>query len=430
MPVLPGLLAALGAGALAYTTGAHAAATAGLGVVRRGPSSRRVAALTFDDGPDPIYTPRVLEALAAAGARATFFLIGERAARYPQLARAIVAAGHAVGSHTQRHRHLWTLAPAATRAEMRLATEAIAAASGVAPRYFRPPWGTFNLAAYRYAATLGQVRVLWSLRPEGWRPAPSADALVERVARRLHAGAIIDLHDGVHSRIAPPAPPAAVDALPALLDLLRTRGYRCVTLDELLDPTRGDLVPRGLGGRLWEAYERAWARAYRLEPVGDEGVITAGLAPHRGPAVTLRDGTVVARGDVVAEVHYNRHFLRRLHLQVTDRRRAVALIRASEGALRDLAALVATDPRYRAVRALRATSLFWEGAQYLGFEIMPMESAQAQRVLGWYLRTLMARDHPQGRRRLEGRTLEPRILWMSREELLRRHRPSGAPAMG
>ncbi|MDR7454972.1 MAG: hypothetical protein QN137_10915, partial [Armatimonadota bacterium] len=62
--------------------------------------------------------------------------------------------------------------------------------------------------------------------------------------------------------------------------------------------------------------------------------------------------------------------------------------------------------------------------------IMHMESAQAQRVLGWYLRTLMARDHPQGRRRLEGRTLEPRILWMSREELLRRHRPSGAPAMG
>jgi len=430
MPVVPGLLAAAGAGALVYTTGAHAAASAGVGVVHRGPTSRRVVALTFDDGPDPVYTPQVLEALARAGARATFFLIGERAARYPEIARAIVGAGHGVGSHTQRHRHLWTLPPAATRAEMRRAAEAIAAAAGVAPRYFRPPWGKFNLAAYRYAVTLGQVRVLWSLRPEGWRPAPSAGALVDRVARRLHAGAIIDLHDAVHSRIAPPVAPASVEALPRLLDLLRARGYRCVTLDELLDPSRGEIVPRGLRGWLWETYERAWARAYRLEPVGDEGVITAGLAGHHGPAVTLRDGTVVVRGDVVAEVHYNRHFLRRLHLEGSDRRRAVALVRASEGALRDLAALVATDPRYRAVRALRATSLFWEGAQYLGFEVRPMESARAQRMLGWYLRTLMARDHPQGRRRLAGRTLEPRLLWMSRGELLRRYGPAGAPAEG
>jgi peptidoglycan/xylan/chitin deacetylase (PgdA/CDA1 family) len=430
MSVLPGLVAAAGAGALAYTAGAHAVASAGRGVVHRGPSSRRAVALTFDDGPDPVYTPQVLDALARAGARATFFLIGERAARYPHIARAIASAGHEVGSHTHRHRHLWTLSPAATRAEMRRAAEAIAAAAGVVPRYFRPPWGKFNLTAYRYAAVLGQVRVLWSLRPEGWRSVGSAEVLVERVARRLHAGAIVDLHDGAHWRLAPPAAPAAVGALPALLDLLRARGYRCATLRELLDPARGDVVPPGLGGRLWEAYERAWARAYRLEPVGDEGVITTGLAAHRGPAVALRDGTVVADGDLVAEVHYNRHFLRRLHLQGSDRRRAVALIRASEGALRDLAALVSTDPRYRAVRGLRATSLFWEGAQYLGFEIRPMASARARRMLGWYLRTLMARDHPQGRRRLEGRTLEPRILWMSREELLRRYRPPGAPAAG
>jgi peptidoglycan/xylan/chitin deacetylase (PgdA/CDA1 family) len=423
MGVLPGLLGVAAAGGIVYAAGAHLAATAGLGVVRRGPSSRRAVALTFDDGPDPVYTPQVLAALARAGARATFFLIGQRAQRHPELVRALADAGHEVGSHTHRHRHLWTLSPSQTREEMHRAADAIAAATGTAPRYFRPPWGAFNLTAYVYAAHLGQHRVLWSLRPEGWRAAPSGQALVDRVARHLHPGAIIDLHDAIHSRLGPGAPPKAVEALPALLSLLRTRGYHCVTLRELLDPARGEVLSPGLAGRLWEAYERAWAGLYRLEPVGDEGVITAGLTAHHGAPVTLGDGTTVVDRDTVAEVHYGRHFLRRLHRHASDRRRAVALRRGSATALRDLAALVISDPRYHAVKALRATSLLWEGAQYLGFEVHPMEGAWARRTLGWYLRTLMARDHPAGRRRLEGRTLEPRVLWMSREELLRRYAP-------
>jgi len=218
-------------GAAAYTVGAQAIA-GGLrvGVVRRGPA-RPMVALTFDDGPDPEHTPRILDALAAAGAQATFFMVGRQAEAVPAVARAVAAAGHDLGNHTYSHRHFWMLSPRASIAEVDRGAAAVADAAGVVPRYFRPPWGTFNWTAYVRAGQIGEARILWSVRPEGWLRAAAAARMAEFVVRNAHPGAIVDLHDrGGH----PSTPSETCAALPRMIAGLRARGLEVVPLRVLL----------------------------------------------------------------------------------------------------------------------------------------------------------------------------------------------------
>jgi peptidoglycan/xylan/chitin deacetylase (PgdA/CDA1 family) len=197
---------------------------------RRGPEGGRRVALTFDDGPDPAATPRLLRLLAARDVRATFFLIGERAARHPDVVRAIVDGGHEVGNHTWRHRNAWFLSPAAAAREITEGARILGRIVGRPPRLYRPPWGIVNAAALTTARRLGLMTVLWSVQHEGLRPRSPA-AQLRHVAGRLHDGAIVDLHDAPGL---PGAPERLLAAMPGLLDVLEERGYAAVPVGELL----------------------------------------------------------------------------------------------------------------------------------------------------------------------------------------------------
>ena len=227
------ILARLALGAagawMAYAWGAHLLTLAS---VWRGPATGRRIALTFDDGPDPTWTPLVLDLLAARGVRASFFLVGERAARAPDIVRRIAAGGHEVASHGWSHRSLWFLGPRATESEVARTHELLAELGGTPPRHFRPAWGMVNAALYGALRRHGERLVFWSLQPEGLRPVP-AERQAHHVLERAQPGAIVDLHDAEGT---PAAPERLVAALPAMIDGLRHAGYELTTVAELLGP--------------------------------------------------------------------------------------------------------------------------------------------------------------------------------------------------
>ena len=212
-----------------YAAGAHIFT---LTVIRRGPRGARSVALTFDDGPDPLHTGKVLDLLEDAGARATFFVVGERAARASDLVRDMVARGHEVENHTWSHANLWLCGPRRTEREIARAHEVIADLTGRPPRFFRPPWGLVNLAVFPTLRRLRTPCVLWSLQPERLRPV-APEEMATRVVERAEPGAIVDLHD---AEGVPGAPGRLLDALPPMLEGLRAGGYACVSLAELLSP--------------------------------------------------------------------------------------------------------------------------------------------------------------------------------------------------
>ena len=196
----------------------------------RGARADRRVALTFDDGPDAAWTPRVLEILGAYRVSATFFLVGERAAREPAIVRAIAGDGHEIGSHGWSHTSLWLCGPRRTESEIARTKNLLGDLVGAPPSLFRPPWGMVNVAMFGALRRHGQRCVFWSIQPEGLRPA-AAQTQVAHVLRRAHPGAIVDLHDAEGT---PGAPARLCAALPAMIDGLSAAGYDFATVGELL----------------------------------------------------------------------------------------------------------------------------------------------------------------------------------------------------
>jgi peptidoglycan/xylan/chitin deacetylase (PgdA/CDA1 family) len=190
---------------------------------------RREVALTFDDGPDPELTPRLLDLLDARGAKGTFFCIGERAAAQPQLMREIVARGHSVESHSQRHSAAFGLyGPWRLLREIEAAQRAITQACGSAPRFFRAPFGTRNPMLDPTLLRLGLSYVSWTRRG-----LDMVDRRAPRVLRRLltglAAGDVLLLHDGVLTRERV-REATVLSVLPTLLEELEKRELRSVSL--------------------------------------------------------------------------------------------------------------------------------------------------------------------------------------------------------
>jgi peptidoglycan/xylan/chitin deacetylase (PgdA/CDA1 family) len=192
-------------------------------------------ALTFDDGPDPAVTPRVLEQLAAAGARATFFVRADRLRAHPELARRIREGGHELANHSVGHRWHMALWPSAAIArDLEQASRLIAELGGEPPRFFRPPAAVLSPRIAAGAERAGLVLVGYSTRSLDGSPVVSARWARRRLERGLVGGAILLLHD----RTIDGRAPVSLELLPALLEELRRRGLASVTLYELCGFTR------------------------------------------------------------------------------------------------------------------------------------------------------------------------------------------------
>jgi len=232
------------------------------------PTQREVA-LTFDDGPNPPYTDRILDVLKAEHAPATFFVVGRAAVAYPGTLRRIVREGHAIGNHTWDHSHLIVQSTTAMRSELERTEAAIARLTGVHTNLMRPPFGARDFAVISEAHKLGYRVVMWSVPlPKDWEQ-PGDATIAKRVVDAVADGSIIVLHDGNEGIL------CAREHLPAhecdraqdvaatreIIDTLRARGYRFVTIPQLIAdaarPTTAAVRPDN--GRVVSAAARAGA---------------------------------------------------------------------------------------------------------------------------------------------------------------------------
>ncbi|OKI30580.1 hypothetical protein A6A07_00185 [Streptomyces sp. CB03911] len=181
-------------------------------------AARRVVAITVDDGPDPRYTPAVLALLRQYGIRATFFVIGQNAAQYPSLVRAIADDGHHLANHTWSHPELRRLSEAAVRTELQRTSELLEKATGRATTWFRAPGGDWSPVAMKVCSELGLRPMSWSVDPLDWAR-PGTAAITSRVLGGVRPGAIVLNHDGGGDRS------QTVAALRAYLPALIEKGY-------------------------------------------------------------------------------------------------------------------------------------------------------------------------------------------------------------
>jgi peptidoglycan/xylan/chitin deacetylase (PgdA/CDA1 family) len=228
LPALAGALAAAGiaAHALPALSSVWPALRRPLGVEDR-TSGGRGFALTFDDGPHPQGSPAMLEILSRAGVPATFFMVGEQVRRSPGLAAELVAAGHGVGLHCDRHRNLLRMTPAGTREDIARAQTAIEDATGREIALYRPPYGVLSAAALGVARSRGWRTLLWSHWGRDWEAHATPAAIAARATRNAGEGSVLLLHDG-DDYSAPGSWRRTAAALPEILEVLRTRGLQPV----------------------------------------------------------------------------------------------------------------------------------------------------------------------------------------------------------
>lgn len=207
------------------------------------PTNQRVAALTFDDGPDPQFTPRVLEILAEHGIKATFMAMGFNAEHHADLMREVIAAGHEVGNHTWTHKDLSTVGAADAAYQIRRGREAIEQITGTDVRFFRPPRGELSGAALRYVVEEHNDLLMWSIT--GSVPGrETPQEVVQFIGSHLEPGAIVDLHDGIgrgtFDRWSPGARSliarrtAEIAGLPRLIESMLSQGYSLMRVSDLL----------------------------------------------------------------------------------------------------------------------------------------------------------------------------------------------------
>lgn len=187
-------------------------------------------ALTFDDGPNPIYTPQILDLLKANGVHATFFVLGRNAMSYPAIVKRESSEGHEIENHTYNHVFLSKVSAEKAKEEVDLGEQTIENITGRFPPFLRPPGGLYNDEVEKIALREGERIVTWSWYQDtrDWKQ-PGVDKIVQTVLNNLHKGDIILCHDGLGENCS-----QTVEALKQILSGIKARGYQLVTISTML----------------------------------------------------------------------------------------------------------------------------------------------------------------------------------------------------
>lgn len=364
--------------------------------------------LSFDDGPNPECTLRLLDLLDHHGVKAVFFLVGQRAQAHPELVLAIRDRGHQIGLHGQVHFHAWLMGPWKTWrcwSEGRRNLEAI---TGQPVQWIRPPWGTFNLVIFIWARFNGLRSILWTAQGKDWRET-DPDRIIGRILSRIDEGDIIVLHDaGPH--------PEAPEYMLRALDQLITRIIQDKKIPIVALTLPQVSIGRQTALRLWAAWEGLYARHEKIQRIGLENIYRINRTTYDGPPLISDSGAVLAKsGDAVAELHLDS--IRMQTGETEPARIAVASLRKARASLPELAAFISQSPDFEDIQVLVSVTLINRGLKGLGFQVAELPDSLKNRRIGLIQRTILRIYHPEGKLQRMGR---PKLVWISRQELLRR----------
>lgn len=368
-------------------------------------------AITFDDGPDPVYTPEILNILARYQVPATFFVVGEKAVKHPELIQQILAQGHQLGLHCQRHLHAWALNPRRTFHLWDEGAANLENLTGQRVELIRPPWGTFNLALWYWLKRNKRRAVLWSAEGHDWLKKRSPWQIASRVLKRTKPGVIIVLHDsGGELR----APENTIQALPILCQKIKEEEKLRVLPLEFPSWPFGRLIAI----TLWEKWEVLFSRLYRVERISAHNLLRLSRKRYKGANLYSQEGQLIIKsGDWIGEIHFdNSRFLRK----TTDYHAlGIQTLRDMKESLSELALFIAQKHEYEDIKAFMGLTLINRGAKGLGFHIEEVPHTASIRSITLLQRMILHIYHPTGKTRArKERRNYPKLLWISKEELL------------
>lgn len=392
-------------------------------------------ALTFDDGPDPKYTPILLDLLQKHNVKATFFVLGSKAERSPELILRMHREGHLIGLHNYVHRTNGLMMPWKVRRQLEQAAEAVKKITGESPQYYRPPWGIVN--AFDFFLSKRFHIVLWSLIVGDWLKKTGKDKIKKRLITQLSTGSVIVLHDSGETFGADEdAPVHMLEALDEFLIETTHRGFTFVRVDEFpAEEKKKAGAELSLGKRclitLWMQWEKLFHLLFRVHSVEPPGeLLTFRVRRFSGTPVQLQEGGWLQSGDRVIELHFDNATLLRLSLASRSTMQlAVQLIRAMEKSLPLLSKRLSERADWHDVKGLYGISMIHRGATQFGFTVDDLPKGLFLSLSKVYLKFLMYVIHPQGGKRLDTKAqlLSPKRICMSVEELKRRYPHAGAP---
>ncbi|KLU59546.1 peptidoglycan-N-acetylmuramic acid deacetylase PdaC [Peptococcaceae bacterium CEB3] len=367
--------------------------------------------LTFDDGPDPVVTPLLLDVLARQRVRAVFFVVAERAARYPELIRRMVAEGHVLGIHSLSHRYAWFMGPGRTWREWEEADRVLTELSGRAVEWVRPPWGTFNLSTWWWMKRRGKRAVLWNAEGHDWQKERSVQFIVERILSRVNEGSIIVLHDGSTD------PGDRARVVPIVEELCR-RIVRDLKLPVLAPEFPDWSLGRRVGFVLWEKWEHFFASSHRVERIDAVNIFRLAKTTYHGPELRAESGELLARaGDTVGEIHLDNI---RLQAKGADAQTiATGALRHAKESFPVLARYVAESPEYENIKVFLGLSMMYRAVRVFGFEVKDVEPTLGMRWIAFLQKVIMSVYHPAGHARLNPRLgNEPKLVWIEKKKLV------------
>ncbi|TYA12697.1 polysaccharide deacetylase family protein [Paenibacillus faecis] len=416
----------------------------GFRVFRRGLSDSRFA-LTFDDGPDPVYTPQLLDLLKRYDAKATFFVVGSNAEKNVDLIKRMHEEGHLIGIHNYIHKTNWLMRPATVKRHIQKTSGIIQAVTGVKSIYYRPPWGIVNL--FDFAKRGDTQIVLWSAMFSDWRVRIGADKLTQRMMKKLRGGEVFLLHDcGSTLGANRGAPGEMLIALERVLMEADRKGLKSVRIDDLIHitetaklekkggpaPVDGDKAARS-GAKpasrskkivvsLWLLWEKVFHQLFHLQSTNEENpLLHFRIRPYHGEPVEMNGGVKLKSGDRIMELHFdNKRLYEFGSRSKSPVQLAIKMVRGMEKELPKLADHIANHPDLHDVKALYGVSMINKGPEQFGFTVTDLPKGWFASSSRLYLKFLLRVIHPEGGARLKqsAEHLVPKLIVMPIDHLV------------